>query len=47
MIDKDKERWLKLCEQAANEQDPEKLMHGRGNYTPPRRKREKTQGHGD
>jgi hypothetical protein len=27
MIDKDKERWLKLCEQAANEQDPQKLMH--------------------
>jgi hypothetical protein len=27
MIDKDKESWLKLCEQAANEQNPEKLMH--------------------
>jgi len=23
---KDKERWRKLCEQAAVEQDPEKLM---------------------
>lgn len=26
MIGKDKERWQKLCEQAANEQDSDKLM---------------------
>jgi hypothetical protein len=26
MIGKDKERWQKLCEQAANEQDADKLM---------------------
>jgi len=23
---KDREQWLKLCERAANEQDPEKLL---------------------
>ena len=26
MIGKDKERWQQLCEQAANEQDPDKLL---------------------
>lgn len=26
MIGKKKEEWLELCEQAANEQDPKKLM---------------------
>jgi hypothetical protein len=26
MIDQEKEHWLLLCEQAATEQDPEKLM---------------------
>ena len=26
MIGTDKERWRQLCEQAANEQDPKKLM---------------------
>jgi hypothetical protein len=26
MIGKTKERWQELCEQAANEQDPKKLM---------------------
>jgi hypothetical protein len=26
MIDREKERWLLLCERAATEQDPEKLM---------------------
>jgi hypothetical protein len=26
MIGKAKERWMELCEQAANEQDPHKLM---------------------
>ena len=26
MIGKDKEYWRQLCEQAANEQDPEKLL---------------------
>ena len=25
-MDENRERWMQLCEQAANEQDPEKLM---------------------